>query len=684
MATYVPNATQTTEPVEGRTVESAALEFRTLKTSVNARVASLQSELDGTQVDLAGTQTTLVADELRITALEQLAFNGSTPGATVSQEYVATGLTGSFTLGIAPLTVASVDVFVNGLSIPPSEITVVGAVVTLAVWPVAGDKVVIKANIPLQLGITTADQVEFIQSGTGAVATTVQSKLRESVSVKDFGAKGDGVTNDSAAFALAVAAVPTNGTLYFPAGVFCGYLRLWRSDIAIIGAGSGATTIKLPNSCPSITVPWEAGGTITGLPNVIEVGECALGNTANSYSRVVIQGMTIDGNYTNNSAPVTDLFGHGVTATKISYLFIDDVVAQNCYLTGIDCVINSNYARINARVDNCGQAALNYPNFDINSSKYGKFDIISSGGKYGGRMLDNCWGNKLDISVYNPAITGLVYNNQTANASYSNTINVSVVDGCNSGQGVSIGVNCHNSIVNATIRNVTGTGFYVSGGSATYAPRGNTFNVNTYYCGSAAVNEAGISNQYNITSRWDGRAGAAGSVFAVDINGSYNQFTINLEDQAVPQVRGVAIRSGAQYNNIIDYKYNANVQAFLNQDTGNTTRYDNIQIPYANNAGIWQSVTLNAGWSNTFGAPYPSSSCIIDSTGRVSMRGTVNGGIGTICTLPAGYRPLVTMLFPTIANAVTGRLSVDSAGDVTLTTGTATSVDLSTISFYTY
>lgn len=42
-----------------------------------------------------------------------------------------------------------------------------------------------------------ASLVGYIPDGVGAVPSTVQSKLRESVSVKDFGAVGDGVTNDS-------------------------------------------------------------------------------------------------------------------------------------------------------------------------------------------------------------------------------------------------------------------------------------------------------------------------------------------------------------------------------------------------------------------------------------------------------------------------------------------------------
>jgi hypothetical protein len=71
---------------------------------------------------------------------------------------------------------------------------------------------------------TDASLVSYTPAGTGAVTTTVQDKLRQYVSVQDFGAVGDGVTDDTAAIQAAITFAignsTTAGNVFFPSGTY--------------------------------------------------------------------------------------------------------------------------------------------------------------------------------------------------------------------------------------------------------------------------------------------------------------------------------------------------------------------------------------------------------------------------------------------------------------------------------
>lgn len=63
--------------------------------------------------------------------------------------------------------------------------------------------------------------IGFIQAGSGAVATTAQAKMRQIVSVIDFGADPTGTNDSGTAFRNAIASLPANGGgIYVPDGTY--------------------------------------------------------------------------------------------------------------------------------------------------------------------------------------------------------------------------------------------------------------------------------------------------------------------------------------------------------------------------------------------------------------------------------------------------------------------------------
>ena len=82
------------------------------------------------------------------------------------------------------------------------------------------DGTIVDADVNASAGIV-ASKLAFTQSGTGATARTIDSKLKDTVSVKDFGAVGDGIADDTAAIQVAVtAAISLRKAIFFPSGTY--------------------------------------------------------------------------------------------------------------------------------------------------------------------------------------------------------------------------------------------------------------------------------------------------------------------------------------------------------------------------------------------------------------------------------------------------------------------------------
>ena len=107
------------------------------------------------------------------------------------------------------------------------------------------------ARFELRVTVGNIEGGTYTPAGTNAVPRTVQSKLRETVSVKDFGAVGDGVTDDTAAIQAAIDSLSTGGAVYFPEGVYSISASLVVNSPNITLYGDGASQSTIQSTSPS-------------------------------------------------------------------------------------------------------------------------------------------------------------------------------------------------------------------------------------------------------------------------------------------------------------------------------------------------------------------------------------------------------------------------------------------------
>jgi hypothetical protein len=239
---------------------------------------------------------------------EPIATNAPTGLATVNETQIATAgqtvfsLANSYVPGISNL-----DVFVDGVNqYPGSAYTETNSnTVTFASGLHAGAEVRFTTARTLSTGESVAATTTYVPAGAGAVQTNVQAKLRESVSVKDFGAVGDGVTDDAAAIQAAISA---SNNVFFPAGTYKISTSInLKSDLILAGEGD-ATVIEYTGTGYAIHYPNKTTSSV----NNVCIRDLTVSTSTGS-------GVDFEAVYESEISGNTSIIGHPTTPVAGKY-----------------------------------------------------------------------------------------------------------------------------------------------------------------------------------------------------------------------------------------------------------------------------------------------------------------------------------------------------------------------------
>lgn len=193
-------------------------------------------------------------------------------------------------------------------------------------------------------GFVTAGSERGLVSHNGA-----EWYLRAAHNVKDYGARGDGSTDDTAAIAAALAS--GSRAVYFPPGTYMTDAQTGVGDIMLFGDGPGISIIKLNNN---------------GDDHVLNF---------NTLTNIIIRNLEIDGNRDNITSGQN---GQGLRFNACSDVWIDGCYIHDCESYGIG-MQGSTTSHTRYWITNCYIEDTLQDGIDIKSATAEPEDIVISG-----------------------------------------------------------------------------------------------------------------------------------------------------------------------------------------------------------------------------------------------------------------------------------------------------------------
>ena len=486
--------------------------------------------------------------------------------------------------------------------------------------------------------VNAADELIIQQGGitkraTGAELAKGLNTINGTVNVKDFGAAGDGVADDTAAISSALSFVAQGGCLYFPQGVyaFSSGLLLSASKVSIMGSGSGSTTLRY--------IGQNAG------VDLITVGAGAL-----EISNVHISGLTIA-----SSLQMTAGFALKCNKLVRSSLFDiiingQDLGAINCFggvwMNGIDDVyishlrtgVQSEGIRVNGTVGAGPKAGLSLAQSKIGGGTIG----VRVAGAFGGLYVTN-------TDIIGMSTAGVLVD--TSHASEANRelfLGLCSIDSVNNLSGGGHGIHVNDALAGDQTLTLSGSWVASSGSHGVYVENANGYKI--IITGARIFNNVGdgirngdISSVLSVTGcniAANGGFGINGVVNSNGIRASSNVFLSNTSgslNTTVSQGR-FAISDGQILERELLIGNQANVAPSSRQltivDNSNTEKF----AIGAMSSGFTQTVLQANVPNKASGTDYNFISCGNSSGGAFTVRGdgTVFADVGTISS-PADY-----------------------------------------------